>query len=141
MKKLLAIIVLGLLWSGNAYSKTVELNKCAQSGFKFDSKQYEKSSYIVDVDKSIAQRIRIITKEEYVRLKKQHDDPATIIKPLLNIIEILDFQIDYSDKRFVKANRKIHPSLTVILEIDLAEKIVTSSFKEAPDQSTIFKCN
>ena len=141
MKKLLAIVVLGLFWSANAHSETVQLNKCAQSGFKFDSKKYEKYNFVIDIDKSTVQRIRVITKSEYTRLKKEYDDPSTIIKPRLDKIEALDFQINYSDKRFVKAERKINPVITAILEIDLAKKIVISSIKEASNQSTIIECN
>ena len=39
MKKLLAIMVLGLLWSGNAYSGVVELKKCSVGDNKFNPKQ------------------------------------------------------------------------------------------------------
>ena len=137
------------MWSnpGFAYSKPIQINKCEQLGHKFDSKKYEKKSYIIDLDKSIVQRINIITKEEYDRRKKEYDNPATILKPLLEKIEIIDYKIEYSDKRFVKANHKINSSmnkdtllLTAVLEIDLAEKIVTSGFKEQVVAPIIFKC-
>ena len=140
-------LVPGLLWSENTYSKPIQINKCEQLGHKFDTKKYEKKSYLIDLDKSIVQRINIITKEEYDRRKKEYDNPATILKPLLEKIEIIDYKIEYSDKRFVKANHKINSSmnkdtllLTAVLEIDLAEKIVTSGFKEQVVAPIIFKC-
>ena len=140
-------LVPGLLWSENTYSKPIQINKCEQLGHKFDTKKYEKKSYLIDLDKSIVQRINIITKEEYDRRKKEYDNPATILKPLLEKIEIIDYKIEYFDKRFVKANHKINSSmnkdtllLTAVLEIDLAEKIVTSGFKEQAVAPIIFKC-
>ena len=60
MKKLLAIIVLGLLWSGNAFTQIIELNKCFNNKYldykkkKWNQKAYESFNhlYIKAFDKS-----------------------------------------------------------------------------------------
>ena len=52
MKKLLAIIVLGLLWSGNAFTQIIELDKCFNIKFKdykkdkWNQKAYENFNHI-----------------------------------------------------------------------------------------------
>ena len=49
MKKLLAIIVLGLLWGNSSYAKNITLNKCKNT--EYDSLMYEKYYYIIDLKK------------------------------------------------------------------------------------------
>ena len=53
MKKFLAIIVLGLLWSGNGYAKEIYLKKCysPSSEKKFDSKLLTHYYYKIDTAK------------------------------------------------------------------------------------------
>ena len=55
MKKLLAIIVLGLMFSGNALTKEIYLKKCyaPNSEKKFDSKLYTHYYYKIDTARKI----------------------------------------------------------------------------------------
>ena len=87
MKKLLGIVVLGLLLSGNAYAEIITFNKCYTSYWSaenksdpsknytgshagFDEQQYEKRDYIIDLKNN---RINTVGIYQDTYLKSQHE--------------------------------------------------------------------
>ena len=128
MKKLTGIVLLSLLLSFNAYSKTIELKKCSSDSWKYNPKEYEKKSYIVNYDKSLVQRVNILT-DEFLLDQKQKliADGKKELANLVDKITVNDFEIDYADNKYVKAknNYSINDKkYTSVLEIDLKKKIV-----------------
>ena len=142
MKRFLMIFVLGLLLSTNAYSKTVELKKCSTSSKKFDPNQYEKKGYVINTDKSIVQSVRILTNKQYKIQQKKFMEEFGNTQGL-NKINILNFQIEYSDNRFVKAVNKrtgqTGAAIEATLEIDLDDKTVFFKWHQKATGIT-FKC-
>ena len=139
MKKLLTIVVLGLLINGNAYTKIIELKKCSTSNQPFNPKNYINVGFKIDTNKSILQRVRIMTDSYYEDQKKE------FMKEFGNTIglekfSIWDFNIEYFDDRFVKAKRKYSGNdMEATWEIDLKNK--TALFKRmAKSSGTLWKC-
>ena len=104
MKKLLAIIVLGLLMSVNLHAKVIILKECAHRNVPFNPKDYIKNDFKIDTNKSILQRVRIMTDSYYEDQKKE------MMKNFGNTtglekIDISEWNIKYFDNRFIKAKR------------------------------------
>ena len=77
MKKLLGIVVLGLLLSGNAYAKTITFSKCynVKEGIsKFRDDLYEQRSYLIDFNKGIIETIMILTDNRFKDLLEKNPD-------------------------------------------------------------------
>ena len=49
MKKILGIVVLGLLFGGSAYSKVIEINKCLKNKYPYETNWYDLSDDIEDI--------------------------------------------------------------------------------------------
>ena len=142
MKKVIAIIVLGLLLMTNAYSKTVELKKCSTSSKKFDPNNYEKKGYVINTGKSLVQRVFVLTDRYYeAQQKKFMESFGNTLG--LDKISILNFQIEYSDNRFVKAVNKMTgqtgAAIETTLEIDLDDKTVFYKWHQKAKGIT-YKC-
>ena len=86
MKKLLAIIVLGLLWCNVSYAETITLNKCKNT--EYDSLMYEKYYYIIDLKKKEITHV-VVYDDKY--FKEQHKAFAKepVLKKQLNRIQLL----------------------------------------------------
>ena len=142
MKKALVVIIFGLLLMTNAYSKTVELKKCSTSSKKFDPNNYEKKGYVINTDKSIVQSVRILTNKQYKIQQKKFMEEFGNTQGL-DKISILNFQIEYSDNRFVKAVNKMTgqtgAAIEATLEIDLDDKTVFYKMHQKAKRIT-FKC-
>ena len=137
MKKLLAIIVLGLLFSGNAYAKVIELKKCSTSINPFDSKKHIKRSYLINTNKSVVQNVTVFTDAHYEserkKFMKEFGDARGWSK-----IRVTDFDIEYSDNRFVKASKYFTKKKST-LEIDIKKK--TATFKiNNKSKGAVWKC-
>ncbi len=116
MKKLLGILVLGLLLSGNAYAIT--LSKCYRSeavvfhsGDKFADKENEFDEaklddhyFRVDFENNIVTKVFILSDEE---LKKRKTNPLFKDRPAEKIVNSY-YQMTFADKNFIKAFHKIY---------------------------------
>ena len=148
MKKLLGIVVLGLLLSGNAYAKTITFNKCYTSYFsaenksdpsknytgghaEFDEKQYEKRDYIIDLKNN---RINTVGIYQDTYLKSQHEKNKhkTFYLKLKKIVNPRQYNIVYIDEKYIKAE-KINKTIgKSILTVNLEKK----EFEEHTDFRT-----
>jgi hypothetical protein len=133
IKKLLAIIVLGLLFSGSANSQIIELKKCSP---KYNPKLHIKWGFVINTDKLLLQKVVVYQDAHYEKTRKlliERFGSTSIEK-----IVVRDFKIQYFDDRFVKAGNPQNNSL-LIWEIDLKKKIV--SLKMNRDSNyTDFQC-
>ena len=119
MKKLLGIIVLGLLLSGNAYAKQIILSKCYTSNIvyadgepmdeetiknevttEFDKSNWVEHKYIFDLEKNIFSKITIRTDKWLEDQRKQNTEWV------FNRIGGFNGQINYIDENFIKAIKK-----------------------------------
>ena len=75
MKKLLSILVISLLLSGNAYAEIIEFSKCAyeRDGYKFRTDLYEKKSYLIDLSKNKVEYVAVLTDPYFKKLVKKID--------------------------------------------------------------------
>ena len=71
MKKLLGIVVLGLLLSGNVYAEKIIFSDCAskKDNFIFNPKIWEKNEIIIDTSKKTVSRI-LIKSDEFLKTEK-----------------------------------------------------------------------
>ena len=119
IKKILGIIVLGLLLSGNAYAKQIILSKCYTSNIvyadgepmdeetiknevttEFDKSNWVEHKYIFDLEKNIFSKITIRTDKWLEDQRKQNTEWV------FNRIGGFNGQINYIDENFIKAIKK-----------------------------------
>ena len=77
MKKLLSILVLSLLLSGNASAEIITFSKCynvREGEFKFRDDLYEQRSYVIDYNKGIVEYISILTDNYFKDLLEKNPD-------------------------------------------------------------------
>ena len=72
MKKLLGIVVLSLLLSGNAYAEIITFYNCAfeQDNYAFNNKKYERYEIKINLSKKTKENIIIFT-DDYANKKDQ----------------------------------------------------------------------
>ena len=142
MKKLLGIIILGLLLSGNAYSKVIELKKCSRGSIKFDPSYYEKRSYVIDTNKSKVQLVGVLTNKQYKIYQKEFMKEFGSTEGL-DKISVMNFNIEYADSQYVKAVKKWTDStgapIETTIEIDLDDKTVLYKMHQK-SSGTTHKC-
>ena len=100
MKKLLVIIVLGLLLSGNAYAEIIIFTKCAdeRNNYIFDSAKYEKKELRFDTLSKTVTTIMVRTDKN----AKETNE----MKHYINENK-LDYIVDQLATRTVRVNDKI----------------------------------
>ena len=139
MKKLLGILVLGLLLSGNAYAKIIELKKCSVGDKKFNPNRYEKRSYVINTGKSLVQRVIVLTDRYYEEQKKEFLKEFGDTEGL-DKISIMNFKIEYSDSNYAKAVKQWTDStgatIYTSLEIDIKKKRVLYKMHQKARGST-----
>ena len=117
MKKLLGILVLGLLLSGNANAKIIKLEKC-DLGY-----EYEKWNYKIDTFKSEITEVRIKTKKYLENLKKQNDTAAKI--------SVVVFRMIYFEAPYIKGVRDFvekGEKRKSEIDINLNDKLIINTF-------------
>jgi hypothetical protein len=112
-----------LTFAVNSHAKIITLSNCGENNDvlkkdEMDKRKYIKKEYIIDRDKKTVKYNEILTDSEFEKKKKLIVNAGKISSH--------DFQIQYSDGKFIKAIRK---SIQVegfrwIVEINLNEKTV-----------------
>ena len=120
MKKLLGILVLGLLLSSNAYAEII-LKNCGGS-------DYEKNEIKIDKKSKKINTVYVYT-DEFIKTHSYADD-----KSVINKINVAEFDLVYIDDSYAKGERT-HLSkrlwlLEIEIEISLKNKIVYYVFTE-----------
>ena len=125
MKKLLSILVLSLLLSGNTYSEIIEFSKCARErdNFKFRTDLYEKKSYLIDLSKSTVESVAILTDSYFKKLVKKNPDSG---QPKYIILE----DKIHSYNEYIVITKKGAKSDSISFEkiFDLKSKKIQSSY-------------
>jgi hypothetical protein len=106
MKKIMLVLVLGFLWSGNAYSQVIEYNKCrSDEKGVFNKTKFEEFKFIINTNLKTVTNVIIYTddyvKEEREELMKIAD--ARFLD-LVKKIRITKALITYLDNEYIKAN-------------------------------------
>ena len=106
MKKIMLVLVLGFLWSGNAYSQVIEYNKCrSDEKGVFNKTKLEEFKFTIDTNLKTVTNVIIYTddyvKEEREELMKIAD--ARFLD-LVKKIRITKALITYLDNEYIKAN-------------------------------------
>jgi hypothetical protein len=134
MKKLLAIIVLGLLWCNFSYAETITLNKCKRIGkIKMDQTK-EKHYFTIDYTNKELTEVVIHTNEWVTQMKKMRDEnPDTVLETMpTNKTLITKMDIYHNDKIIVNAKSENDLGLAIEYQdatIDLETFIVSTSYK------------
>ena len=137
MKKLLAIIVLGLLWFNTSLAEKISLKDCYQEPFeyKFDSKIYEKNEIIIDTDTDKLTMIFSFTDSEIENRKKKNP------KQQHQKIIIDSYNIIFKDKNYIKAefrNSRTNEQFSTYV-VDLDNKKIQTTYNKIPNlNGTIF---
>ena len=111
MKKLIGIVVLGLLIITPSYSKIITLKKCSHHG-KFDKTKYDKWYYSIDTEKETASMV-MDYKSKYVK-QRNEKNKAKGSSYRLKEVSIRDFDVTYLDKNFARLISKASGSRLVV---------------------------
>lgn len=125
MKKIIQLffIISFLIISISAHAKVITLSNCGENNDvlkkeDMDKSKYIKKEYIIDTDKKIVKYNEIQTDSHFEKQKNIIVNAQKIYSR--------DFQIEYSDGKFVKAIRKSTQLAGVrhIMEMNLNEKTI-----------------
>jgi len=137
MKKLLGIVVLGLLWCDISLAEKISFKNCFQEPFefKFDPKVFESNEVIIDTDIDKLTMILNYSDSAIERQKKKNP------KLQHQKITIDSYDIIFKDKNYIKAEHK--PSTTNELFstyiVDLNNKEIEVTYTKMPNlNGTIF---
>ena len=131
MKKLLGIIVLGLLLSGNAYAENITLIKCKDVGDKEMDPHKEKYYFTIDYKSNEVTEVWIYTNEWVSLQKKMRETPGLEGLPT-DKTAIIKRNIYHKDKIIINAKREkkfIDAIEYSEATIDLEKFIVSTSYK------------
>ena len=135
MKKIISFLISFIVITSSAQAKVIILSNCTIGDEilikkKMDKSKFEKNEFIINInEKSV--RHNIIRTDSYVKESEK-------IIPGFTKISSAEYQIEYSDSKFVKASSaRTITTLKTIIEINLNDKIVTRTLetksKSSPD--------
>ena len=125
MKKIISFLISFILITSSAQAKVIILSNCTIGDEilikkKMDKSKFEKNEFIINInEKSV--RHNVIRTDSYV--KESEKSSFKIPK-----ISSAEYQIEYSDSKFVKASDVKTPTTTTLkttIEINLNDKTVT----------------
>ena len=121
MKKLLGILVIGLLWCNVGFAKEITLKKCFNTYVydKFDKDEFEKFYFKIDTVKKSMTNVQIYTKSARDRINKDLKDRGESYR--VEPIRIYESKIIYIDDNYVKTEND-HTQY----KVDLKKRIVYS---------------
>ena len=119
MKKILGIIVLGLLWCNVGVAKEITLKKCFKHNDGFNKDEFEKFYFKIDTIKKSMTNVQIYTKSARDRINKDLKERGQTYR--VEPIRIYESTIVYIDDDYVKTkdgNKQY--------KVDLKKRIVYS---------------
>ena len=131
MKKLLALIILGLLWGNSSYAKNITLNKCKDT--EYDSLMYEKYYYIIDLKKKEITNV-VVYDDKYFKEQRGAFAKDPVLKKQLNEFKKINTSkttIYFNDKNYIKSKSKKNYSNAIEkteIDIDLKERRVFTRY-------------
>ena len=131
MKKLLGIVVLGLLLSGNAYAESITLDKCRDVDDKEMDYNKEKYYFTIDYKSNEVTEVWIYTNEWVSFQKEMRETPGLEGLPTDKTV-IIKRNIYHKDKIIINAKREkkfIDAIEYSEATIDLEKFIVSTSYK------------
>ena len=133
MKKLLAIVVLSLLWSSSANARIILFKNCG-----FETEDYDRWEYKINTSKKKIESIQIYSDKwyEYMKKTKQSSGPK---------INKQEYNIDYYSPPYLKGTRDfVYKFKKRREELDFSlnnKKIIQTFFYEdGSNLSTEIKC-
>ena len=159
MKKLLVVVVLCLIFGGNAFAKEIILSQCYNSKIAYAdgdpvdqetinqliTKEFDKSKWIevkfeFDLQKNIFRKVMISTDEALETARKKNPDLP------LNKIHGFNGKIEYADENFIKGSKSsmIYKHIYEVdvnsKTINLTQYILNLNGKEIRDMHTTIIC-
>ena len=99
-------MVLGFLWSGNAYSQVIEYNKCrSDEKGVFNKTKFEEFKFTIDTNLKTVTKVIIYT-DDYVKEETQElmKSGGSRYLDLVKKIRTIKALIIYLDNEYIKAN-------------------------------------
>ena len=110
MEKLLAIIVLGLLWSGSVSSEIITLHKCKKEGEKTMFLEEARNYFMIDLKNKKVTNVVTYTEEKHkadLQSAKENPDLAQQYPSLTSKTLIMEKKIYYADDNIIKAKNEV----------------------------------
>ena len=135
MKKILAILVLGLLWCNISFAEIIRLEKCHDSDDdSFNYSDYDNKYMVIDLDKKISTTVTIRS-DSYLKRHREGMDKAIEENPDLLLVtfnktSIHEEKIIYSDDNIIKTKSVVQSGHMIVnheSSIDFKNYIVDKS--------------
>lgn len=146
MKKIIQLffLIFFLIITTVSHSKVITITNCSAWNDQKDSvrglskEMHEKNEFIVDTNRKLLKHNSILT-DQYIKntnemFKKNHGRDLNLSK-----IYSREYQIEYSDNKFVKASTDVKYSTwnqKEIIELNLNDKLITRTTEEIINGST-----
>ena len=131
MKKLLGILVLGLLFSGNSYAKTITLHKCVDIEDNISS--YEKNYYTINLKKKEITHVLVYSDKSFKAMREAFEKEPELKDSLTSIQKINTSKtyIYFNDENYIRSKEQnlFSDALEKInIDIDLKKLRVISQY-------------
>jgi len=127
MKKIISFLISFIVITSGAQAKVIILSNCTIGDEilikkKMDKSKFEKNEFIINInEKSV--RHNVVRTDSYVKEGEK-------IMSVFPKISFAEYQIEYSDSKFVKASfPRTTTTPKLIIEINLNDKIVTQTYE------------
>lgn len=131
MSKFLALIILGLLWSGTGYTKTITLHKCVDIEDNISS--YEKDYYAINLKKKEITHVLVYSDKE-IKAMREAFKKYPELKNSLNSLQKINTtktNIYFNDENFIRSkieNLFSDAIETINVDIDLKKLRVITQY-------------
>ena len=134
MKKIIIFLICFILVASSAQAKVIILSNCSETDEKFtkgemDKSQFEKNEFVININQKLVKN-NIIRTDSYVKNQNEMLKNSDGTSPNFNKILSNEYQIEYSDSKFVKAKRNVNlnnSDVKFTIEINSKDKNITET--------------
>ena len=136
MKKIIQLLslIFFLTFTVSSHAKIIILSNCSETDEKFtkgemDKSQFEKNEFVININQKLVKN-NIIRTDSYVKNQNEMFKNSDGTSPNFNKILSNEYQIEYSDSKFVKATTDIRDAKAKhTIEVNLNEKTIKSTLE------------
>ena len=134
MKKIISFLISFIVITSSVQAKVIILSNCTIGDEilikkKMDKSKFEKNEFIINInEKSV--RHNVIRTDSYVKNQNEMFKNSDGTSPNFNKISSNEYQIEYSDSKFVKAKRNVNlnnSDVKFTIEINSKDKTITET--------------
>lgn len=136
MKKIILplLLICFILITNSTDAKVIILSNCSLSDEKFtkfemDKSEFEKNEFVININQKLVKK-NIVYSDSYIKNQNEKIKKIDGSSPNFDKILSVEYQIEYSDSKFVKAKRNVNlnnSDVKFTIEINLKDKTITET--------------